>query len=229
VEPVGADVHRRSLTQGRDGSVVGGDGAVSVLAQERAHSAARPGGGLQIGLGPADPLGLGDRQLHGGAAAGERVRGGFQEQSLGEQQVQVEPLRRVLTAQRRLQARASVEGQPAGSAQLQVDRGGGGQVAALGGQFPGARQAVCLVGPHQVECAELMGRPRRPQPQPVSGRDVELAGEHRLGLGEVVVARDPAEHPQRLARLLGQVEPLSAGEHAPRGRFRLGALGGCGY
>ena len=128
--------------------------------------------------------------------------------------------------QGRLQARTGVEGQKAGHAQLQVDRGGGHQVAALGGQLPGARQAVCPVGPHQVERAELVGRPSHPQRQPASGRDVELAGEHPLGLAEVAVARGPAEHLQRLARLLREIETLGAGQHAPRGRLRLGAPGG---
>ena len=135
--------HRCQRRQPR--RVEGGGGAVPVLVQERAHSAARPGGGLEMRLGPADPLGLGDRELHSGPAAGKRMRGGFQEQSLGEQQVQVVPPCCGLTAQSRRQARASVEAQPAGSAQLQVDRGGGGQVAALGGQFPGAAQAFCVV------------------------------------------------------------------------------------
>ena len=185
-----------------------------------------PGAGLEIRLRPADPPGLGDRELHGGAAAGEREPGGLQEQGLREQEVEVEPPRRVLTAAGCLQAPTGVEGQQAGHAQLQVDRGGGCQVAALGGHLPGARQPVCPVDPHQVERAELVGRPSRPQRQPVSGRDVELAGEYPLGLAEVAVARGPAEHLQRLARLLRETEPLGTGQHALRGRLRLDTSGG---
>ena len=107
---------------------------------------------------------------------------------------------------------------------LQVERRGQRQRTLRTGQVPRLLQPFHALRPELVDRAELVQRPRLPQPQPVRSGHRGSRSERLFGRVQATLPRNPADNLQCLAGHLGKAAVLRSGQRRLGEPVRVGQL-----